>query len=139
MSTNERGFTLIEALVATLVLTVGLVATAELLAVSVRMHMLGRNSSTATRLAQDKFEEMMKMNFATNPAISPVTCATALTSNVANCFDAPAGSGYTRRWQVQAGPGGNASLRLVTIRVIPNNPDIRVGGDFSMTTVLRSW
>jgi prepilin-type N-terminal cleavage/methylation domain-containing protein len=139
MSTSERGFTLIEALIATLVLTVGLVATAELLAVSVRMHMLGRNSSTATRLAQDKFEEMMKMNFATNPAISPVTCASALTSNVANCFDTPAGSGYVRRWQVQAGPGGNASLRLVTIRVIPSNPDMRMAGDFSMTTVLRSW
>ena len=79
---NERGFTLIEAMVATLVLTVGLLAMAELLAVSLRMHQLGRNSTTATRLAQDKFEEMMKMNFNTNPAIPVTNCASALATNV---------------------------------------------------------
>jgi len=138
MLKSERGFTLIEALVATLVLTVGLVATAQLLGVSIRMHQLGRNSATATRLAQDKFEEMMKMNFSLNPAIQ-VNAANTLSSNVANYFDAPANSGYTRRWQVQAGPGANPSLRVVTIRVIPQNPDMRVSGDFSVTTVLRSW
>ena len=58
---NERGFTLVEALVATLVLTIGLVATAQLLAVSLRMHQIGRNSTAATRLAQDKFEEFLTL------------------------------------------------------------------------------
>jgi prepilin-type N-terminal cleavage/methylation domain-containing protein len=134
---NQRGFTLIEAVVATLVLTIGLVATAQLLAVSLRMHQIGRNSTTATRLAQDKFEEMMKMQF-TNPALA-VNATDTLASNVANYFDAPANSGYTRRWRVQAGPGANASLRIVTIRIVPNNQNISAGGDFSMTTVLRSW
>jgi prepilin-type N-terminal cleavage/methylation domain-containing protein len=134
---TQRGFTLIEAVVATLVLTIGLVATAQLLAVSLRMHQIGRNSTTATRLAQDKFEEMMKMQF-TNPALA-VNATDTLASNVANYFDAPANSGYTRRWRVQAGPGANASLRIVTIRIVPNNQNISAGGDFSMTTVLRSW
>jgi type IV pilus modification protein PilV len=134
---SERGFTLIEAMVAMLVLTIGLVATAQLLAVSLQMHQIGRNSTTATRLAQDKFEEMMKMQFS-NPAIQ-VNGSNTLASNVTNYFDAPANSGYTRRWQVQAGPGANPSLRIVTIRIVPDNPDIRAGGDFSVTTVLRSW
>ena len=134
---NERGFTLIEALVATLVLTVGLLAMAELLAVSLRMHQLGRNSTTATRLAQDKFEEMMKMNFNTNPAIQVANCSNALVSNVTNCFDTPANSGYTRRWQVTAGP--TVRLRTVTVRVIPNNADRRVGADFTVTSLIRSW
>ena len=134
---NERGFTLIEALVATLVLTIGLLATAELLAVSLRMHQLGRNSTTATRLAQDKFEEMMKMNFNTNPAIQVANCSNALVSNVTNCFDTPANSGYTRRWQVTAGP--TVRLRTVTVRVIPNNADRRVGADFTVTSLIRSW
>jgi prepilin-type N-terminal cleavage/methylation domain-containing protein len=135
---SQRGFTLLEALVATLVLTIGLVATAELLAVSLRMHQLGRNSTSATRLAQDKFEEMMKMNFALNPTIQ-VSASDTLASNVPNYFDAPVDSGYTRRWFVQPGPAANPNLRIVTIRVIPDNPDIRVGGDFSLTTVLRAW
>ena len=134
---NERGFTLIEAMVATVVLTVGLLAMAELLAVSLRMHQLGRNSTTATRLAQDKFEEMMKMNFATNPAIQVTNCGNALASNVTNCFDTPANSGYTRRWQVAAGP--TVRLRTVTVRVIPNNVDRRVGADFTVTSLIRSW
>lgn len=135
---DERGFTLLEALIATVVLTVGLVALAELLAVSVRMHQLGRNSTTAARLAQDKFEELMKLNFATSPAVQ-VSGTDTLASNVANYFDVPANSGYTRRWFVQAGPGGNARLRTVTVRVIPDNPDMRVTADFRVTTVIRSW
>jgi type II secretory pathway pseudopilin PulG len=137
-ATDERGFTLVEALVATIVLTVALVALAELLAVSVRMHALGRNSTVATRLAQDKFEELMKMNFLTNPAIQ-VSGSDTLASNVANYFDAPANSGFTRRWFVQPGPNANPRLRIVTVRVIPDSLDIRVGTDFRVTTVLRSW
>lgn len=135
---DERGFTLIEALIATIVLTVALVALADLLAVSVRMHQLGRNSTTATRLAQDKFEEMMKMNFATNPAIQ-VNGTNTLASDVANYFDAPANTGYTRRWRVEAGPNANPRLRTVTVRIMPANPDMRVAGDFTVTTILRSW
>ena len=135
---DERGFSLLEALIATVVLTVGLVSMAELLAVSVRMHQLGRNSTTAARLAQDKFEEMMKMNFATNPAIQ-VSGSDTLASNVTNYFDAPADTGYTRRWFVQAGPNANPCTRTVTVRVIPANPDRRAGSDFTVTTILRSW
>ena len=134
---NERGFTLIEALVATLVLTIGLVATAQLLAVSLRMHQIGRNSTAATRLAQDKFEELMKLQFS-NPAIQ-VNATDTLASNVPNYNDTPANSGYTRRWRVEAGPGANPSLRIVTIRIVPSNPNISAGGNFTMTTVIRSW
>lgn len=133
---DERGFTLLEALVAAVVLTVALVAVAELLAVSVRMQQLGRNSGEAVRLAQDKFEELMKLDFATSPAIQ-VSGADTLASNVASYFDVPPGSGCTRRWRVQPGP--NALLRVVTVRVIPDSPDARIGGPFTLTMVLRSW
>jgi len=140
---DERGFTLIEAVIAAAVLTVALVALAELLAVSLRMHQLGRNSTTASRMAQDKFEELMKMNFQANPAIQ-VNATDTLATNVPNYFDAPANSGYTRRWRVQAGPPNAdptvaAKMRTVTVRVIPMNRDIRLGGDFTVTTILRAW
>lgn len=134
---SERGFTLIEALIASLILTVGLIALADLLAVTIRMHQLGRGSTTATRYAQGKLEELMKLNFSTAPAIQ-ITGQNSLDSNVANYFDTPA-SGYSRRWQVEAGPGGNAKLRLVTVRVIPVLADRRVAAEARITTILRSW
>ena len=133
LRSDERGFTLIETIVAAVVLTVALVALAELLAVSVRMHQIGRDSASAARLAQDKFEEMMKMNFNTNPAIQ---VGGNLAANAANHFDVPANSGYTRRWVVAAGPGANPRLRIVTVRVVA---DVQVGTPFEVTEVVRSW
>jgi prepilin-type N-terminal cleavage/methylation domain-containing protein len=130
---DERGFTLIETLVASIVLTVALVAVAQLMAVSIRLHQTGRDSATAARLAQDKVEEMMKMNFTTNPAIQ---VGGSLDTNDDNHFDIPANSGYTRRWQVAAGPAGNPRLRTVTVRLVP---DVVVGAPFEVTTVIRSW
>ena len=63
MSNNERGFTLVEAVVAMVVCTIGLVAMAELLAVTLRLQQLGRNSTSAVRLAQDKVDELTTMTF----------------------------------------------------------------------------
>lgn len=134
---DERGFTVIESIVGTLVLTIALVALAELLAITLRMHQLGRTTTTSTRLAQDKFEELMKMNFDTNPAIQ-VNVNDTLSSNVTNYWDTPT-PGYTRRWQVSAGPGANPRLRLVVVRIIPDVTDRRTTEVFTLTTVLRRW
>lgn len=130
---DDRGFTLVETSVAALVLTVGLVAVAELLTISARMHRVGRESTQAARLAQDKVEELMKMNFATSPAVQ---VGGALGANVANHFDLPANSGYTRRWQVVTGPNANPRLRTVTVRLVP---DLPMGAPYEVTMVIRSW
>jgi Tfp pilus assembly protein PilV len=124
-------------MVATMVLTIALVAMAELLAVSLRMHQLGRTSTTVSRLAQDKFEELMKLNFDTNPAIQ-INANNTLAANVANYFDTPM-AGYTRRWQVSADPNGNPRVRLVVVRVIPAVTDRRMTEVFTLTTLLRRW
>ena len=123
-------------MVGTLVLTIALVGMAELLAVSLRMHQLGRTSTAASRLAQDKFEELMKMNFNTNPAIQ-VNVNNTLASNVTNYWDTRPGS--TRRWQVSAGPAGNPRLRTVVVRIIPDVTDRRMTDVFTLTTILRAW
>ncbi|MEZ5283740.1 MAG: hypothetical protein R2712_02795 [Vicinamibacterales bacterium] len=116
--------------------TVALVALADLLAVSARMNRLGRTQTTAARLAQDKFEELMKLDFATSPAVQ-VSATDTLASNVADYFDTPAGTGYTRRWIVTAGP--NPRLRVVTVLVVPEVAGAGTGRPYTLSSLLRSW
>jgi prepilin-type N-terminal cleavage/methylation domain-containing protein len=128
----EAGFTLIEVTIATLVLTIGLVSMAQLLAVSTVMHTNARLATNGTHQLQGKVEELAKLNFASD---APVQIGGSLTANVANFNDAPA-PGVTRRWLVQAGPGANPRLRLLTVRVI--NPGAK-HQQSDLTTVIRQW
>ena len=148
MSNNERGFTLVEAVVAMMVCTVGLVAMAELLAVTLRLQQLGRNSTSAVRLAQDKVDELTTMNFITNPSAA---CGGSIDADEADHFDTPLQDngtpddptddtvmkGYTRRWIISAGPDGDPNLRAVTVRVIPEVNDRRVATPYDLTTIIR--
>lgn len=135
---SDTGVTLIEVLIATVILVVGLVAGAQLLALSIQMHQLAAETTDATRLANNKLEELMKLNFAADPAIqiTPVGLD-PLTQNVPNYFDVPVAGVYTRRWLVQAGP--TATTRLVTVRLVPAQTDRRVAKEVDLTTVVRQW
>lgn len=132
---DQRGFTLVEALVAMIVCAVGLMAMAELLAVTIRMQQLGRNSTSASRLAQDKIDELNTVGF----GAASMSCGGALDADNADHFDAPvnANGDYKRRWLVAAGPDGSPRLRQVTVKVIPTVKDRRVTQDFELTTVIR--
>jgi len=128
---GEAGFTLIELMIASVVLTIGLVSMAELLAVSTLMHSDARLVTNGTHWAQSKVEELAKLNFVTAPNVQ---VGGSLTANVANYNDNPT-PGVTRRWLVQAGPA--ADTRLLTIRVI--NPGARKFAERDLTTVIRQW
>ena len=134
MATNERGFTLIEAIVAMMVCTVGLVGMASLMAVTLRMQQLGRNSTSAVRLAQDKVDELSTIPF---DAVGSSVCnGGSLTANVANYNDTTE-TGWTIRWLVQAGPDGDVNLKQVTVRVIPTNTDRRITSPYELVAVIR--
>jgi Tfp pilus assembly protein PilV len=149
MLQNERGFTLIEAIIAVLVCTVGLVAMAELMAVTLRLQQLGRNQTSAARLAQDKVDELSTLLF-TDPN-NQMSCGGSLTANNANHFDTPRDDngtpnnaaddtvtkGYTRRWVVSAGPDGDLNLRTVTVTVIPDVTDRRTAAPYELVTIIR--
>ena len=141
---NDRGFTLIEVLVAMLILTVALVSMAGLMAVTLRMQQLGRNQTQAVRLAQDKIDELMTLNF-TN---AQVAVGGLLTADVANHFDVPTLNGvpqpYRRRWTVALGPAdpgvtGNNQVRVLTVRVIPIATDTRTTAVTEIMTLIRCW
>lgn len=115
-----------------LVCTVGIVGLAQLLAVTLTMQQLGRNSTTAVRHAQDKVDELSSMSFTTAPSVA---CGGSLTANVANYNDVV--QGYRRRWLVQAGPDGDLNLRQVTVRLVPDIADRRITTPYDLVTVIR--
>ena len=123
------------------ILTIGLVSLAELLAVGLRMQQLGRNETAAIRLAQDKLDQLSVLSFATALAIQP---GGSLTANQANHFDTPVdGAGnqlpYIRRWVIENGPDGASNrMRQITIRVIPTRVDSRTNATFEMISIIRN-
>jgi len=130
-NTNERGFTLVEVLVATVILVVGLVAMAELMAITLRMQMLGKNETAAIRLVQSKIDELVAVTF-TN---ATVAIGGSLTSDVTNYNDDPE-SGFKRRWQIAA-IAGETRVRTLTVTVIPTINDRRTNSQVQLTTIIR--
>ena len=133
---GESGFSLIEVLIAMLVVTIGLVSMAQLMAVTTIMHSDARQTSMATQLGQAKLDELMKLNLATAAAVqlTPVS-PDSLEEDVTNYFDQP-NTTITRRWKVEAGP--TPDTRIVTVRVI--NPRARqYGSELEFTTIIRQW
>jgi prepilin-type N-terminal cleavage/methylation domain-containing protein len=131
---SDRGFSLVEVLVATLLMTTAFVAMAQLLGISTVMHTDARQASTATQLAQAKIDELMKLNMTTDAAVQ-VTGSNSLIADVANYFDGPQ-AGITRRWRVEAGP--TADTRILRVRVI-NRGARQYGSQIELTTLLRQW
>ena len=117
------------------ILTIGLVSLAELLAVSIRLQQLGRNGTESVRVAQDKMDQLMSLNFDTNLTIQ---IGGSLGANVANYNDTDV-QGYTRRWVVVAGPDANPDLRQVTILVLPESVDRRTTSPYQLTSIIRRW
>lgn len=67
---NESGFTLVEALVAMVVLAVGLVAVANLLVVGAASNTIGNHSTNTTTIATETLERLRDIPFATgNPPV----------------------------------------------------------------------
>jgi len=143
-NSNDRGFTLIEVLIAMVILTIALVSMAELMAITLRMQQLGRNQTLAMRLAQDKVDELMSRNF----TFAELAVGGSLTADVANHFDVPAAGtaanlNYRRRWFVETIASDNGapadSLRRVTVRVIPVRNDRRISNPVDIVTIVRCW
>ena len=97
---------------------------AELMAVTLRLQQLGRNSTSAVRLAQDKVDELTTMAFVTGvgdpqPGDRLRRLAQrgrrqsqrhAIARTTARRTTLPttrSSKGYTRRWLIAAGPDGD--------------------------------
>jgi len=111
---DERGFSLLEALIATGILAASLVSVAHLFGLAIRSNIAARSTTAATVLGQQKLEELRALPW-TGLSQSP---ASALEENAAGFVDyvdqfgenrgggadPSAGAIYTRRWAIEALP-----------------------------------
>jgi type IV pilus assembly protein PilV len=79
---NNRGFTLIEVLVAMVILSVGLLGTAALITGIINNNQLSNKMSTATVLAQDKMEDIRRLEYSGMPTSDTTT--TELYNSITN-------------------------------------------------------
>ena len=128
---SEAGFSLVETMVASLVLTIGLVGLSQLLAVATVMHSDAREATHATVLAQAKMDDLMKDN---GLSLSSIQLG-SIASNMTGYYDEPE-NGITRRWQLNEGPVDNTWLLKVTVE---NKGGRKYGGTETLTTVIREW
>jgi prepilin-type N-terminal cleavage/methylation domain-containing protein len=133
---TSSGFTLVEVMIAMLVVTVGLVSMAQLMTVTTFMHSDARKTSVGTELGLAKLDELAGMNLSSDAEVqvTPVS-PDSLSSNVSNYFDQP-DTTITRRWKVEGGP--TADTRLVTLRVI-NAGAQQYGRELEFRTIIGGF
>ena len=118
MSRTADGFTLVEVMVATSVLTVGVVALVQLAILAQAAGRAAARMTVAAVLAQDKMEQLRAQEW---PAASAGCC---------DYFDAhggllgsgaspPVGTAFTRRWAIDAAQVFPEAARVLRVWVAP--------------------
>lgn len=127
LASDRRGVTLIELLVALIIMTVGLFGLAGILISTSRWQVQTASHLDLSAVARAKMEMFRGYARAGVPDTVQLTLGGSLTTNVANHADSLFtldGRWQVRRWVVTDGPGGS---RAVTLRVIPGGGDHAVG------------
>lgn len=91
---HQKGFTLIEVMVAILLLTVALLGLAAVTTTVIRGNALSQTLTLATTLARDKMEELKGVNYDALPTLTATDYATA----EGTFQTSAAGSYYKREW-----------------------------------------
>ena len=130
-------------MICVVILTVGMLAIAGLLAVTTQMHLGAREAARSTRLAQDKIDELMKLNFATALQVAVGGDLNANDPTHSQTLLSPL-TGITLRWAVAAGPTCDPLLpalpcdtRVLTVRVV--NLRAQLYPQVDLTTIIRQW
>jgi prepilin-type N-terminal cleavage/methylation domain-containing protein len=87
---GENGFTLIEVLIAIVILTVGLLAVGTMQISAIRGNFMGGNTSVALSLASEKMEDLLNSDFNDPPGVQKLT--DRISSNNGNLSTFAAGS-----------------------------------------------
>jgi prepilin-type N-terminal cleavage/methylation domain-containing protein len=137
----RRGFTIVELLLALMLLSVGMLASAGILVSSSRLQRLSASRAEMTSLAEAKIEELRSygQTLPTDPLRANLAIGGSTTTTTTAYADSVTGLNnvvFLRRWQVTAGIAG---ARQVQLRVEPRTrPSFYVPWlDFTATVLLQ--
>jgi len=120
-SKSRKGFTVAEVLVATVILGVGMLALAGLMATVMGRHTRATIVQEMTTLAESKLEELRASSIIESADTAVVAFGGDVVTSVVNHSDtiaSPVGRTFYRRWAISAGPAGTrkADLRIEMTR-----------------------
>jgi Tfp pilus assembly protein PilV len=154
---NEKGFTLIEVAVSSVITMVGLVFLATLFTLAMSQNRLTKQHTTTTTLAQKKLEELMAIERNDARLTSGggldsstkqdnyndqiyVNDAGTITTTI------PAGQvpNYARYWKIEADPGGLTNAALISVKVVAlqtakRGQNSEQTNEQTTLTTVRSW
>jgi type II secretory pathway pseudopilin PulG len=111
---SDHGFTLIEALIALAFVSVMTTGLASLVIASTGLVRDAHDDTSASTLAIQKIEELRQSINA--GMVVPLSPDTSLETDVSGFSDHT--DTYVRRWRVSLLPSGEASMRIVQVRVV---------------------
>lgn len=98
-----KGFTLVECVIAMVLVMIGFAAIFSLLTACLKTEVISRDLGRANSFSRAKIEELKN---------SPRTPGGSLTNNVAGYFDNPTPD-YTRRWEISADQTGTQTVTVL--------------------------
>jgi len=137
----ERGFSLIELMVAIAVITFGLVSIVGISAYVSRANSTSNTLSVLATAAQDQADKMrgaIWSNAFEDPKLTiggDLDYASSDTNHRTTVADTPAGT-LNVSWKVVAGPSTIGDMRTATIKVVQVNAPPRLADGFSVTIIL---
>ena len=138
MKTGAAGFSLIEVLVATAIVMVGVASLAQLAVVSARANGIANATTMTLLLAQQKMEQLRGDRTALSP--SPPGALSAPTEGFVDYIDRigaslggasttpPPGAVYIRQWAIEPLAGSPGNAILLQVLVVPRTGSGRPGG-----------
>jgi prepilin-type N-terminal cleavage/methylation domain-containing protein len=128
MKSDSRGFTLIEALVAMVLLLGGLLAVAPMFVLALKVSASGADIGSVGAIAVEQMEDLRSNDWTALPA------GGGLNSNVTGYFDTTA-EGHTVRWQIVDNGTTPVTLKTISVRVIAVRQVIGQAKEVTLTSL----
>ena len=131
MVATDKGFTLIEVLVAMVVFSLALLGLGKMHLTAIQVNAAASRLTQATTLAQDKVERLLAMPY-NDPLLADTTAPGSITSypNAGHPDPSPPPEGYTITWEVDTDVP-SAGLKTINIFVAWKN--LQVSKTFSLS------